>query len=451
MASSLVGKQAVVVGAGIGGLAATGAIAQHFEQVVVVERDALPAEPVDRPGIPQGRHVHGLLVSGQRALDALFPGFEQDIVRAGAVPIISGLDIRWERPGYDPFPRRDLGLRAYALSRPALEYALRRRVEGLSNVELRQGCRVLELLATRDGAAVAGVRCENSDGSRETLEADLVIDASGRGALTLALLKSIGRPPPEETTIGVDFGYATCVFAVPDDAPTDWKGVMTFGGRDPQSSRGALLFPLEGNRWMLGLGGRHGEEPPGDIEGFLAFARELRTPTIYNAIRNAQPLGAIVRYGFPESVLRHFERLEAFPRGLLPIADAICRFNPVYGQGMTVAAQEACLLKGLLERPSGESDRLAGLAPAFFAEVPTLIETPWAVATMDFLHPSTRGQRPADFETRVKFGMALTRLAAEDPAVHRLVAEVQNLLKPRSAYFDDPDLLRRVSAIMAQV
>ena len=451
MASSLVGKQAVVVGAGMGGLAATGAIAQHFEQVVVVERDALPAEPTHRPGVPQGRHVHGLLVSGQRALDTLFPGFEQDLVRAGAVPVIAGLDIRWERPGYDQFPRRDLGYCSYALSRPAIEHALRRRVEGLANVEFRQRCRVMEVLATPDGATVTGVRCENGDGSRETLEADLVIDASGRGALTLSLLKSIGRSPPEETTIGVDFGYATCVFAVPDDAPTDWKGVMTFGGRDPQSSRGALLFPLEGNRWMLGLGGRHGEEPPGDIEGFLAFARDLRTPTIYNAIRHAQPLGAIVRYGFPESVLRHFERLDTFPRGLLPIADAICRFNPVYGQGMTVAAQEACLLKGLLERPSGESDRLAGLAPAFFAEVPTLIETPWAVATMDFLHPSTRGQRPADFETRLKFGMALTRLAAEDPAVHRLVAEVQNLLKPRSAYFDDPDLLRRVSAIMAQV
>src|SRR4029450_10338717 len=153
MASSLVGKQAVVVGAGMGGLAATGAIAQHFEQVAVVERDALPAEPVHRPGIPQGRHVHGLLVSGQRALDTLFPGFEQDLVRAGAVPVIAGLDIRWERPGYDQFrrrgpppprdppgadnfPRGDLGYCPYALSRPAIEHALRRRVEGLANVEL---------------------------------------------------------------------------------------------------------------------------------------------------------------------------------------------------------------------------------------------------------------------------------------------------------------------------
>jgi 2-polyprenyl-6-methoxyphenol hydroxylase-like FAD-dependent oxidoreductase len=450
MASSLIGKQAIVVGAGMGGLAAAGAIAPHFEQVVVVERDTLPAEPTHRSGIPQGRHFHGLLVSGQHALGALFPGFEQDLVRAGAVPVIAGLDIRRERPGYDPFPQRDLGWCSYALSRPAIEHALRRRVEGLANVTLRERSRVLELLATPDGPAVTGVRCENGDDSMETLEADLVIDASGRGALTLSLLKSIGRSPPEETTIGVDFGYATCVFAIPDDAPTDWKGVLTFGGKDPKSSRGALISPLEGNRWMLGLGGRHGDEPPGDLEGFLAFARDLRTQTIYNAIRHAKPLGAVVRYGFPESVLRHFERLDSFPRGLLPIADAICRFNPVYGQGMSVAAQEACLLKRLLAGPSAESNRLAGLALAFFAEVPTLLDTPWSVATMDFIHPNTRGQRPADFETRLKFGMALTRLAAEDPAVHRLTMEVQNLLKPRSVYRDDPDLMQRISAIMTQ-
>ncbi len=451
MASTLIGKQAVVVGAGMGGLAAAGAIAENFEWVVVVERDVLPAEPMHRPGTPQARHVHAMLVSGQRALSVLFPGFEQDLVRAGAVPLIAGLDVRMERPGYNPFPRRDLGWCSYALSRPAIEHAVRRRVENLANITLRPRCRVHELLATPDGATVTGVRCENGDGLTEKLEADLVIDASGRGAPTLALLKSIGRPLPQETTIGVDFGYSTCVFAIPDDAPTDWKGVMTFGGQAPQSSRGALMLPLEGNRWMLGLGGRHGEEPPGDTEGFLAFAGELRTPTIYNAIRHAKPLGGIVRYGFPESVLRHFERLDAFPRGLLPIADAICRFNPVYGQGMSVAAQEACLLKGLLGKLAEEGDPIGALAPAFFAEVPALLDTPWSVATFDFVHPSTRGQRPGDFETRLKFGMALTQLAAEDPAVHRLTAEVQNLLKPRSVYRDDPALMQRVLAGMTQV
>jgi 2-polyprenyl-6-methoxyphenol hydroxylase-like FAD-dependent oxidoreductase len=334
------------------------------------------------------------------------------------------------------------------VSRPAIERAVRRRVESRANTTLRQRCRVQEVLASPNGGAVTGVRYENGNGASETIAADLVVDASGRGALTLALLQSIGRPLPEETTIGIDLGYATCVFAIPDDASSDWKGVMTFG-QAPQNSRGGLMLPLEGNRWMATIGGRHGDVPSGDAEGFLTFARGLRTPTIYNAINHAKLLDGVARYGFPESVRRHFERLDVFPRGLLPIGDAICRFNPVYGQGMSVAALEAWLLQRLLERLGGDSDPIAGLAPTFFAEVQALIETPWSVATLDFVFPDTRGQRPTDFETTLKFGIALTRLAAEDPAVHKLTAEVQNLLRPRSVY-SDPALVQRVLAKMAE-
>jgi 2-polyprenyl-6-methoxyphenol hydroxylase-like FAD-dependent oxidoreductase len=448
MASTLIGKQAVVIGAGMAGLTAAGALADHFDQVVVLERDTLPSEPTYRAGTPQARHVHALLLSGQRALSELFPGFEQDLARAGAVPLRVGLDVRMERPGYDPFPQRDLGWFSYAVSRPTIERAVRRRVESRANTTLRQRCRVLEVLASPNGEAVTGVRYENDNGASETIAADLVVDASGRGALTLALLQSIGRPLPEETTIGIDLGYATCVFAIPDDASTDWKGVMTFG-QAPQNSRGGLMLPLEGNRWMATIGGRHGDVPSGDAEGFLTYARAMRTPTIYNAISHAKRLDGVARYGFPESVRRHFERLEVFPRGLLPIGDAICRFNPVYGQGMSVAALEACLLRTLLDRPEGESDPIAGLAPAFFAEVQTLIETPWSVAILDFVFLDTRGQRPADFETTLKFGIALTRLAAEDPEVHKLTVEVQHLLRPRSVY-RDPSLVQRVLAKMAE-
>jgi 2-polyprenyl-6-methoxyphenol hydroxylase-like FAD-dependent oxidoreductase len=447
MASTMIGKQAVVIGAGMAGLTAAGALADRFDQVVVLERDTLPSEPAHRAGTPQARHVHALLLSGQRALSELFPGFEQDLARAGAVPLRAGLDVRIERQGYHPFPQRDLGWISYAVSRPTIERAVRARVEGRANTTLRQRCRVQEVLASPDGEAVTGVRYDNEDGASETIAADLVVDASGRGALTLALLQSIGRPLPEETSIGIDLGYATCVFAIPDDAPADWKGVMTFG-QAPHDSRGGLMLPLEGNRWMATIGGRHGDVPSGDAEGFLTYASALRTPTIYNAISRARRLNGIARYGFPESVRRHFERLDVFPRGLLPIGDAICRFNPVYGQGMSVAALEACLLRSLLER-LGDGDPIAGLAPAFFAEVQALIETPWSVAILDFVFPDTRGQRPADFETTLRFGIALTRLAAEDPAVHKLTAEVQNLLKPRSVY-RDPKLVERVLAKMAE-
>jgi 2-polyprenyl-6-methoxyphenol hydroxylase-like FAD-dependent oxidoreductase len=449
MASNLIGKQAVVIGAGMGGLAAAGALAGHFEQVVVLERDALPSEPMPRVGTPQARHAHGLLTSGQRALSELFAGFEQDLRRAGAVLLKAGLDARVERPGYDPFPQRDLGLVSYALSRPALEFAVRRRVETQANIVLRQRCRVQDIMATPDGDAVTGLRFENGDGAIETLLADLVVDASGRGALTLELLQSIGRALPEESTIGVDIGYSTCVFAIPDDAPADWKGVFTFG-QAPQDSRGALLYPMEGNCWMVSLGMRHDRTLPSDTDGFLDFARTLRTPTIYNAISRARPVTEVARYGFPASVWRRFDRLDCFPRGLLPIADAICRFNPVYGQGMSVAALEACLLRAVLARLVAETDPLAGLAPAFFAEIPALIATPWSVANLDFIFPDTRGERPPDFDATLRFGMALNRLAAEDPAVHKLTAEVQNLLKPRSVY-GDPALVERVLAVMAKM
>jgi 2-polyprenyl-6-methoxyphenol hydroxylase-like FAD-dependent oxidoreductase len=211
------------------------------------------------------------------------------------------------------------------------------------------------------------------------------------------------------------------------------------------------MLPLEGNRWMLSLGGRHGDKPPGDWDSFLAYTQKLRTPTIYDAIKRADQIGEVARFGFPASVRRHFGRLEEFPRGLLPFGDVICRFNPVYGQGMSVAGQEACLLRELLRRRVEESDPLSGLASAFFAEAAPLIETPWALAAVpDLVFPGTRGERPVDFERTLEFGAALNRLAAQDAAVHRLLFEVRHLLKPRSA-LNDPDLVERVKALAIEV
>jgi 2-polyprenyl-6-methoxyphenol hydroxylase-like FAD-dependent oxidoreductase len=251
---------------------------------------------------------------------------------------------------------------------------------------------------------------------------------------------------PEETVIGVDIGYATAVFAIPDDARSDWKAMRTLPNIR-ESSRGGLMLPLEGGRWMVTLGGRHGDKPPGNAEGFLAFAQQLRTPTLYNAIGRAKRLGDVVRFGFSASVWRHFERLETFPRGLLPFGDTICCFNPVYGQGMSVAAQEALLLHRLLG--SREGDALAGLAPSFFAEARGLIETPWAsAAAPDFAFPEIEGQRPPDLEHTLKFRRALNRLAAADPGVHQQILEVQHLIKPRSV-LRDPALVERVQAMMA--
>jgi len=429
----------------MGGLTAARVLADHFERVLVLERDALPADPLDRHGVPQGRHVHALLAGGQRALSELFPGLEESLESAGAVRLRVGLDIRVDRPGFDPFPQRDLGFDAYAMSRPLVELTVRRRVQETASIELRTGGQVQGLVPSPDGAAVTGVRYTSPSGTEETVAADLVIDASGRGTPTLDALAAMGRTAPAETTIGVDLGYASAVFAIPDDAPKDWKGAFCLPGAG-RASRGSLMLPLEGHRWIATVGGRHADQPPGDEAGFMEYARALRTETIYSAIKHAKRLGEIARFRFNESVLRHYQRLENFPRGVLPIGDAICRFNPIYGQGMSVAAQEAVALRRLLAR--GVS--LAELAREYFAEVARIVETPWAQAAIpDFVHPDTRGERPADFEQTVKFGMALGRLAARDPEVHRLTSEVQHLLKPRSVY-QDPELVQKVMAVIAR-
>lgn len=449
MTSSTIGRRAAVVGAGMAGLPAACALADCFEQVIVLERDALPAAASHRAGTPQARHTHGLLQGGQHALCTLFPGFEEDLAAAGAVPLRVGLDVRLEQPGFDPFPKRDLGLVTYAMSRPLIEFAVRQRVEQHANITLREHCRAQELVASPDGGAVSAIRFENGDGRSETLAADLVVEASGRANLTLGLLEATGRPRPEATTIGVDICYGTAIFAIPDDRPSDWKGVMTFNA-PMEGGLGGIMLPLEGNRWIVTLVGRHGEKPPADRDGFLAYAQRLRTSTIYDAIKRADQLGEITRFGFPASVWRHFEDFEEFPRGLLPIGDAICRFNPVYGQGMSVAAQQACLLRELLQRDGDESDGLAGLAPAFFAEAAALIESPWALAAVpDLAHPQTEGQRPEDLEQTLAFSAALIHLAAEDPAVHKLLFEVLHLLKPHSG-LRDPDLVERVKAMTAE-
>jgi 2-polyprenyl-6-methoxyphenol hydroxylase-like FAD-dependent oxidoreductase len=215
----------------------------------------------------------------------------------------------------------------------------------------------------------------------------------------------------------------------------------------PNDGRGALLLPIEDHRWIVTATARHGARPPGDPEGFLQYFRQLRTSTIYDAIRAAAPIGPIERFVFPASVRRHFEHLDLFPRGLLPIADAICHFNPVYGQGMSVAAIEACRLKSLLDALSADDDPLAALAPRYFAAIAPIIDTPWAVATLDFAFPGTLGTRPEGFDRTLQFTRALNRLSAREPEVHRLMMEVQQLLRPREVY-REPQFLQRIAAEM---
>jgi 2-polyprenyl-6-methoxyphenol hydroxylase-like FAD-dependent oxidoreductase len=432
----------VVVGAGMAGLTAAQAVSKHFGNVTVIERDTLPAEAAPRRGTPQCQHAHMLLAGGLQALQTLFPGFADDLAKADAVKIRNGLDLRFERPGFDPFPRRDLGFDIFCMSRPLLEAVTRRRVQQSPNIEIRTRSRATALVASRDTMRVEAISYESEDGTAVTAEADLVVEASGRCGLTLQLLEDLSLPRPEETEIGIDQAYASTIVERPQDLDADWSGNILLPAA-PTSSRGAFLFPIEQQRWLLSIGGNHGDAPPGDRDGFMDFVKSLRTPTIHDAVRDARPLTDIVRYQLPCSTRRHFERLEAFPEGLIVTGDALCRFNPVFGQGMSVAAQEAVILERLL----AEDVPMERLARDFFAAVQDPLATPWGVAVTDFVYPATRGVRPADLAQRLQYGVALTKLAAQDADVHRLTAEVSQLLKPQAA-LREPALAARVMALM---
>jgi 2-polyprenyl-6-methoxyphenol hydroxylase-like FAD-dependent oxidoreductase len=442
---TIIGKQAVVIGAGIAGLAAARALSDSFERVVVLERDTLAGDAAPRIGVPQGKQPHALLVGGLRALTELFPQFVEQLLKSGAVTYDYRM-VRFEIAGFDPLPQRDLGIPVYSASRPVIEYVIRQELKHIPNVFLQDQSRVEALTRSASGV-VNEVRYAARGGAVHSLSADLVVDASGRGAPTMKLLDAIGCARPPISSIGINIDYSTAIYAKPKDAPADWLLVGTLP-RAPLERDGGVIMPIEGNRWMVTLTSRHPQSlPPATDDEFHAFAQNLRTKTIFNAIQNAERLTPISRHRFTGSERVHWERLADLPPGLLLLGDAACHFNPLFGQGMSAAAQQALVLQQLLATASAESDPLGWLQPVYFQKLAAVLDAPWSVAVSDLIYPETTGTRPENFDQTMKFGAALMRLAAQDPEVHKLVTEVQQLLKPPSVY-NDPDLRRRIAQLM---
>jgi 2-polyprenyl-6-methoxyphenol hydroxylase-like FAD-dependent oxidoreductase len=441
---SYLGKRAIVVGAGLGGLLAARVLSDHFDEVMILDRDELPDDAIPRPGVPQAKHPHFLLGGGLKALKKFFPGFGTELVLAGAEPIDPGVDVLFEVPGQEVSPKIELGWSTYSMTRPLLEGVLRRQVERIGNIKVRGGCRVLNIVSESNAHDATGIQYQMVDGSRETLKSDLIVDASGNGSLTMEFLKSTGRRAPVETNLGVNIRYASALF---ERLPIrdDYKVVSSLASARGHT-RGGLILPAENNRNQVVLSGRGKDIPPIDGDEFLTYAQQLPTPTIYNAIKNAERLTDVTPFSFPESRWRHFAQVADFPRRLLPIGDAICRFNPVYGQGMTVAFQEAEILSDLLQTVDGHS--LAKLASTFLTKAETLIGHPWAISAIpDLIYPQTVGERPPDLEDRLNFQSALDRLAVRDVKIHKLLIEIRHLLKPLSL-LDDPSILTRVKREM---
>jgi 2-polyprenyl-6-methoxyphenol hydroxylase-like FAD-dependent oxidoreductase len=258
--NSYLGKRAIVVGAGLGGLSAARVLSDYFDEVMILDRDELPEDTIPRPGVPQSKHPHLLLGGGLKALENLFPGFGNELMRAGAEPINPGVDILHEVPGRDVWPRMKLSWSTYSMTRPLIERIVRRQVERTGNIKVRGGCQVLNIVSESNVNAATGIQCQMMDGSHETLKSDLIVDASGNGSLTVEFLKSTGRRQPEKTSIGVNIRYATALFER-SRIWNDYKIVTSLPSAREQTL-GGLIVPAEDNSNQVVLSGRGKDIPP---------------------------------------------------------------------------------------------------------------------------------------------------------------------------------------------
>jgi 2-polyprenyl-6-methoxyphenol hydroxylase-like FAD-dependent oxidoreductase len=265
------------------------------------------------------------------------------------------------------------------------------------------------------------------------------VDATGRGSRSDRWLANLDFPVPETGEIKIGVGYATRVFQRE-------PGILPYGvglfvlPTPPAERRAGLILPIEGDRWLVAMGGWHGAFPRNETE-FLNFARELPHPAVAEVLASGKPLSEFTSYGFPSNRRRYFERLRQVPGGYVTTGDAVCSFNPIYGQGMTCAALDALALGQTLDK---HRDATAAMARDFYRRIARILGTPWRFAAGgDFAFPETQGPKPAGIDLLNGYSRRVQLASKVDPEVRRTFSAVQHLVKSPTALFK-PGVVRRV-------
>lgn len=412
--------RAVVLGGSIAGLLAARVLADHAGQVVVVERDDLPDSPRTRRGVPQGRQLHGLLARGLDEMEALFPGLTDELVASGAEAADPGVDLHWYVDGRRK-PAAPVGV-GVACSRPFLEWHLRRRLLARPTVSILRG-RAEGLTVT--AGRVDGVEVADADDAGDTgrVASDLVVDCTGGATRLGSWLAAAGYEAPPERRITVDLGYATRFYRRgPDDRLDGALGILSLT-QDVGRARGGGAFAIEGGRWMVTVGGYHDDRPTADPAEFTARVASEPVAALGRLVTDGEPLGDVATHRFPASVRRDFHRLARLPGGVVAAGDAVARFNPIYGQGMTSAALHAATLGRYLASGADPHEPAA----RYFRDLRRAVDSVWRVsANEDFRLPHVTGDRPAGLWFAHRVSSIYTRATLRDAAMHRLFLLVLN-------------------------
>lgn len=428
-----VAQTAVVVSASMAGLCAARVLSDRFDEVVVIDRDTLPDEDRWRAQVPQGRQPHLLLHAGAQLLEEWFPGITGELYEGGAVELDVCRDFYWHQGG-GALTSPPSALRGPMMSRPLLEATVRRRLARIPCVTLCDRTAVEGLVPDRTGTRIAGVRLAG----QPPVRCDLIVDATGRQARSLGWLKELGYGPPPLSVVTVDTHYASRVHRREETTARDWKAAAVIGR--PDTRRLAMALPLEHGRWIILLVGVNGEVPPTDDEGRLAFARSLESPVIADLMATAEPLADPVAHRFQSNQRRHLDRMRRFPLGWVMLGDAVASCNPVYGQGMTSAAQQAAALGACLDHTRAID---LAFARRYFGAAARAVAAPGPSPPHgDFAYAGTTGPKPAGTDLLNRYMQRVVLAAQHDDAVGIRFGEVAGLVRRPEWLLTPPFLLR---------
>jgi 2-polyprenyl-6-methoxyphenol hydroxylase-like FAD-dependent oxidoreductase len=433
-----------VIGAGIGGLLAARSLADFFSEVLIVERDELTNSTGYRRGVPHGRHAHGIIAKGQQILEAQFPGITKELIDFGVRSGDFNYDVQWYFNGKRLSPAKS-GLLCVPPTRPVLEAHVRRRTLAIPNVSLRDNCDVLGLATTADHATVTGVRLHQNSGEPETLPADLVVDSSGRGSRAPAWLEELGYDRPEIERVKIGLAYTTRHFRLDSDPLGDALAIAP--APTPGYPRGAFFYRLPGETgvYELSLTGMLDDHAPTDPDGFLAFAKSLPVPEIYDAVSKGEPVDDAVKFTFPASIRKHYQRLQRFPAQFIVSGDAMCSFNPLYAQGMTVAGMESLTLRKHLQK--GNVPRPQDVFQDFSSD----IDVPWALsAGADLGFPGVEGKRTVMIRMVNAYIGQLQKAAVHDSVLTNSFIRAAGLVDPPQSLMRPSNVFRVLRSSVAQ-